>query len=238
MALLSEKDAQYVRGFFDEHLENPVEILLFTAAEGDELAARKNPYLKETEELIKTVAGLSDKLSLTIYRRGTDDETFEAYGIREVPATVLQGPGGIDYGIRFYGIPAGFEFSALLETIVDVSRGSSHLALETLEKLQRIDSPLHIQVFVTPTCPYCPPAVRLAHKLALANEHVRADMVEAQEFPELAQRYGVFGVPRTVINEETHVEGAVPESIAILYVLKAAGKLNEDEAQQLASLAR
>src|SRR5690606_42112557 len=99
MALLSEKDAQYVRGFFDEHLENPVEILLFTAAQGDLLAARKNPYLKETEELIKTVTGLSDTPSLTIYRRGTGDETFERYVTGEVPATVPQGPRDTDYGI-------------------------------------------------------------------------------------------------------------------------------------------
>jgi len=221
MALLSEKDAQYVRGFFDEHLENPVEILLFTAAEGDELAARKNPYLKETEELIKTVAGLSDKLSLTIYRRGTDDETFEAYGIREVPATVLQGPGGIDYGIRFYGIPAGYEFRTLMEDLVDVSRGTTSLSEKTKEALQSLAVDAHIQVFVKPTCPYCPQAVRIAHQFAIESPRVRADMVEATEFPDWSQKYGVFGVPKTVINDVEEIEGAVPEEFVLEALLRA-----------------
>jgi len=73
---------------------------------------------------------------------------------------------------------------------------------------------------VTPTCPYCPQAVSLAHQVAIASPHVRADMVEAVEFPELAIRYQVMGVPRTVINERVHIEGAAPEPMVL-------GKLRE-----------
>jgi predicted DsbA family dithiol-disulfide isomerase len=53
--------------------------------------------------------------------------------------------------------------------------------------------------------------VVLAHKLAMASDLITADMVEANEFPDLANRYQVYGVPRTVINEVIHIEGAVPE---------------------------
>lgn len=233
--LIAEKDRAVIREMFQDLVE-PVRLVVFTEGAIRPAGQRPCQYCAQVVSLAKELAEISDKIQVEVVNFYAEKAKVAEYGVQRIPALAVVG--AKDYGIRFYGIPAGFEFSALLETIVDVSRGSSDLALETLEKLQRIDSPLHIQVFVTPTCPYCPPAVRLAHKLALANEHVRADMVEAQEFPELAQRYGVFGVPRTVINEETHVEGAVPESIAILYVLKAAGKLNEDEAQQLASLAR
>lgn len=73
---------------------------------------------------------------------------------------------------------------------------------------------------VTLTCPYCPQAVSLAHQVAIASPHVRADMVEAVEFPELAIRYQVMGVPRTVINERVHIEGAAPEPMVL-------GKLRE-----------
>lgn len=52
----------------------------------------------------------------------------------------------------------------------------------------------------------------LAHKLAVASDWVTAEMVEATEFPHLANRYQVYGVPRTVINEVIHIEGAVPEA--------------------------
>lgn len=55
----------------------------------------------------------------------------------------------------------------------------------------------------------------LAHNLALASEHIQADMVEASEFPHLANKYQVYGVPRTVINEVIHLEGAYPEEMLL-----------------------
>src|SRR5690606_36762162 len=74
---------------------------------------------------------------------------------------------------------------------------------------------VHLQVFVTPTCPYCPRAVVLAHAMAIASDRVRADMVEATEFPHLSMKYNVMGVPRTVINDREFVEGAVPEYMLV-----------------------
>ena len=71
--------------------------------------------------------------------------------------------------------------------------------------------------------------MRLAHSLAVASEKVRADMVESIEFPHLANKYRVMGVPRTVINEATHLEGAVPEPLFAAHVLKAAGLLSQEE---------
>ncbi len=124
-----------------------------------------------------------------------------------------------DYGIRLYGIPAGYEFATLLEDIRMVSRGEPALRPETLEALGRLTGPVRVQVFVTPTCPYCPRAVLLAHKLAMASDLVTGEMVEATEFPHLAQRYHVQGVPRTVINEVVHVEGAVPEQQLIMELM-------------------
>jgi glutaredoxin len=80
---------------------------------------------------------------------------------------------------------------------------------------------VHFQVFVTPTCPYCPQAVRLAHKLAIESDLIRADMVEAIEFPQLSNKYHVHGVPRTVINETVHQEGAAPEPMLLAKLLEA-----------------
>jgi glutaredoxin-like protein len=120
-----------------------------------------------------------------------------------------------DTRIRFYGIPAGYEFMSLLEAIKMVSAGKADLQSETRAFLEQLTVPIHIQVFVTPTCPYCPRAVVLAHQLALSSERVRADMVEANEFPHLSIRYDVMGVPRTVINEDTFIEGAAPERMVL-----------------------
>jgi glutaredoxin len=83
---------------------------------------------------------------------------------------------------------------------------------ETRSFLADLKKPIHLQVFVTPTCPYCPQAVILAHRMALESENVYADMVEATEFPELAERFQVSGVPQTTINMGAgSVVGAYPE---------------------------
>ena len=119
--------------------------------------------------------------------------------------------GAKDYGIRLYGIPSGYEFGTLIEDIRMVSSGESGLAPATRETVAKVQDPVHIQVFSTPTCPYCPQAVLLAHRLAMESELIHADMVEAYEFPQLATRYQVMGVPRTVINDTIQIEGAMPE---------------------------
>ena len=121
----------------------------------------------------------------------------------------------VDYGIRFYGIPSGYEFVSLLEAIKLVGGAAPSLSPATLQALETLTEPLHLQVFVTPTCPYCPRAVVLAHQMAFASSLVQADMVEATEFPQLSMKYNVMGVPRTVVNEEIHIEGAVPEPMLV-----------------------
>ncbi len=131
----------------------------------------------------------------------------------KIPAVAVVG--AEDYGVRFYGIPSGYEFTSLLHAIKSVAAGKPELSEETLQALAEIAEPVHMQVFVTPTCPYCPQAVVLAHHMAVASPMIRADMVEATEFPHLATKYQVMGVPRTVINETVHVEGAAPEPMVL-----------------------
>jgi len=142
--------------------------------------------------------------------------------IDKIPAIAVLGPDDTDYNIRFYGIPSGYEFMSLLEAIKLVSAGQAELEPETLAFLEALEEPLHLQVFVTPTCPYCPRAVVLAHQLAFASDKVRSDMVEANEFPQLSMRYNVMGVPRTVINEDVFMEGAAPEQMLLEKLREAA----------------
>lgn len=104
-----------------------------------------------------------------------------------------------------------------------VSRRDSGLSPQTRQALAGLARDVHIQVFVTPTCPYCPRAARLAHAMALESPRVRADVIDASEYPDLAQRYSVYGVPKVVINETTQFEGALPEAAFLAAVLQAAG---------------
>ncbi|MEW6568358.1 MAG: hypothetical protein AB1449_09385 [Chloroflexota bacterium] len=113
-----------------------------------------------------------------------DAALAEAYGIDKIPALAIRrdGPRPKDIGIRFYGIPSGYEFGTLIEDILMLSRRDPGLEPETLGELSRLTSLVHIQVFVTPTCLYCPQAVHLAHQVALASDLITADMVEGRSF--------------------------------------------------------
>lgn len=178
-------------------------------------------YCKETRQIAEEVAELSDLVSVEVHDFLADADLAKSLGVDKIPAIVVLGEGGRDYGIRFFGIPSGYEFTSLLEAIVLVGTGDVELQDSTRKFLDALQTPLHLQVFVTPTCPYCPSAVMLAHQLAYASDKVTADMVEVTEFPHLGQKYGVMGVPRTVINEHTYLEGAAPEQM-LLEKLKAA----------------
>ena len=205
MPLLNEEIAEHVKQELAD-LAGPVRLVMFTQEfECD--------YCAETRQLVEEVAALSDQLAAEIYNFVVDQDKAEELGVDKIPAVAVIG--AEDYGVRLYGIPSGYEFTSLLHAIRTVAAGKPELTEETLATLAELTEPVHIQVFVTPTCPYCAGSVVLAHQLAVASPMVRADMVEATEFPQLAIKYQVMGVPRTVMNETVHIEGAAPEPMVL-----------------------
>ncbi|MEM0149404.1 MAG: thioredoxin family protein, partial [Candidatus Micrarchaeaceae archaeon] len=104
----------------------------------------------------------------------------------------------------------------------DISAGKSRLSESTKTRLKSIDKPVDIKVFVTPTCPYCPKAVRMAHQFAMENKNIKASMIEATEFEEMSNAYGVMAVPKIVINDKASFEGALPEEAFLQQVMDAA----------------
>lgn len=223
MPLLNEEVQEQVKQQL-AGLGNPVRLIMFT----QEFECQ---YCAETRQLVQEVANQSDMLKADIYDFVADEDVAKEYGIDKIPAVAVmgEGDGGVieDSGIRFYGIPSGYEFTSLLEAIQAVASGKPDLGEEMQAYLSELSEPVHMQVFVTPTCPYCPQSVVLAHRMALASPMVRADMVEAQEFPYLSTKYQVMGVPRTVINESIHIEGAAPESMVLDKLQDALGSKGE-----------
>ncbi len=202
MAIINDEDREYIRGRFEEEMEKEVQIIYFTQD-------FECQFCKETGEILEELKSLTDKIKLEVHEFQKEKELAEKYGVDKIPAILLFGEK--EYGIRFFGIPSGYEFSTLIEDIIHVSTGRTQLREETKKEVKKIDKPLHIQVFITPTCPYCPTMVHLAHQMAIENENIKADMVEAIEFPHLAQKYRVMGVPKTVINDKKEIVGALPE---------------------------
>jgi glutaredoxin-like protein len=209
MAMIKEKDAKAVQDRLAK-LAGPVTLAVFTQEFECDLC-------RETRELAEEVAGLSGgRVKTEVYDLVRDKAKADSLGVDKIPAIAILGGKGEDHGVRFFGIPAGYEFVSLLETLEMVSRGDSGLAPTTREKLKSLKDPLSLQVFVTPTCPYCPRAVVTAFRFAMESKLVRAAMVEATEFPHLATRYQVSGVPHTVIGDSPQpMIGAYPEGAAV-----------------------
>ncbi len=141
MALINDKDRELLRGEF-EKLARPVKLVLF-------LDQEDCTYCTETKQLLEEIVSLSPQLSLESYDIRTEQEKAREFKIDKVPATVVMN--GKDYGIRYFGIPAGYEFGSLIDDILDVSKGESGLAAATKAALAQLSQPLHFQVFVTPT---------------------------------------------------------------------------------------
>ena len=141
MPLLDAKTRQAVAAELAD-LKNPVKLVLFTQT-------FECQYCAETRQLCDELAELSDQLSVDVYNFVSDHDKAEEYGIDKIPAIAVIG--AKDYGVRFYGIPSGYEFMSLLDAIKTVSAGEVELMPETMAFLSTLKEPLHIQVFITPT---------------------------------------------------------------------------------------
>ena len=141
MAILPEDVRSKVREEF-EGLSGKVKLVVFTQA-------LECQHCRENTTLAQEVAALSDKLDIEVYNFAIDKEVVEQYEVDKIPAVVVEGEK--DYGIRLYGVPAGYEFSSFIDAIKSVSAGDSGLAPKTREALAGLKNPLHLQVFVTPT---------------------------------------------------------------------------------------
>jgi len=211
MPLIPEQHKAHVREELAS-LQNPVRIIVFT----QEFECQ---FCRETRELVQEVAQLSSKLSVEVYDLIKDAKKAAEYAIDKVPALAVVGKE--DYGIRYYGIPAGYEFGTFIKDLKMISRGSTEISEKSRAKLASVNTPVHIQVFVTPTCPYCPMAVSLAHQFAIENPRVKADMIDVTEFPHLGQKYAVMGVPKVIINERVEFTGLLPEDQFLQHVIVA-----------------
>ena len=207
-------------------LENEVELLVYT---GSKLVVpgRDEPgEQKATLELLREVAATNDKITVTEKPlAGADDA--KAAGITLAPTTVFRRKGEDRLNVRFVGLPSGYEFSTLLETIMMVGSGGPELN-DTLQEVSELDADVRLRTFVTPTCPHCPRAVITAFRFALANPRITAEGIEANEFPTLSTGYRISGVPDTIVEgapgsgvKATRVLGAQPED-AFVGALKQA----------------
>ena len=205
MPLLSEQDQQTVRGHLAD-ITHRVTILFFTQTIG----APETTLI--ARQIIDEVAALHDLITVEEVNLVLDRDRAAQYGIDQIPALVLLRDGE-DTRMRFLGAPAGYEFMSLVEAIVLAGTSDSGLTPQSRDLIAaNVESPIDVLVFVTPTCPHCPRAVTLAHRMAVESPLIRATCVEATEFMDLSRSYRVTGVPKTVVaGTDAEILGALPE---------------------------
>ena len=231
MNFFDKETKEEVVKFFDERVSNggSARLLTFVTKDGSNCQ-----YCDEVEQLSDELAGISNgRVSAEHYVMEEAGGLVEKLGVKRAPATVVTDASG-ELSMKFYGIPSGHEFGALLEDLADAAGGDvPKLSVETVQFLQKLEKPIHFQVFVTPSCPYCPGAVRMAHQFSRVNpKMIDAEMIESMEFPELSERYSVMAVPKVVINEDLDFEGALPEKVFLYKVKEALGGKTPEEVQE------
>ena len=202
MALFDDKIRQQLKSVLDQ-MKNEVTVVYFS----QEIECQT---CRDGKRFINEIASLSDKIVVEHYNLVTDKEKSELYDVDKVPAIVLLDKDKKNTRMRFYGIPGGYEINSFLGSLLAASGKEEAIPKPIKDRIDKINKPVHIQVFISLGCPHCPNAVMAGHLLALENENVTADMVESSTFNHLAIKYNVSSVPKVVINGTYEFIGAQP----------------------------
>jgi len=182
-------------------LKEKIHIELFTKD------GQNDQYNQFTRLLLEALASITDKIEVGFNTLG--DGKSAGYQVSRSP-TVLVCPE--KYKIRYTGAPIGEESRAFIQSLLRVSIGESTLSPRSKSRLAGLNEPRQVQVFVTPTCPYCPGEVLNAFKVAIERpDLVSAECIEAAENLDLARKVGLGGVPTTLVNGVVVAKGLQSE---------------------------
>ena len=212
MPVLNKANLDDLTDKFESQLNSPVSLRLFTQNNSELIiAGRKCDTCLTTEKILTEISSISDKLNLEIidiYK--TTDESSDLK-VNRIPATIIGQTGRAIY----YGIPSGYEFSTLVNSIINASRDCQNLSVDTIKNLTEIENLIKIKVFVTPSCKYCPEIAELTLSLALQFSNIQTEVIEIQEYPELANNYHISTVPVTVINDKIRLDGQISSNTLV-----------------------
>lgn len=216
MSVLNEDVKKQLREILLQ-MKNDVKLVSFTEP-AEELGENLMEFMTEFAEL-------SDKISYESleYQKSNPSDEVKKYDIERAPAFLVLDSEGNDKNMRFYGLPSGYEINAFLAAVIEQSGVEEELPEALIKRIQAIKEPMNIKVFVTMSCPHCPGAVQKAHKIAMLNPLVKAEMIGADIFNEVSSEYRVSSVPQITINETETFLGNQPLDVFIETLEKVAG---------------
>jgi len=186
-----------------ERLPNDIPLYLFVARADDDV------FAQACRQIVRAFRELTSKITIKEY--SLDHELAAKWGVDSSPTLLLDPE---RYNIRWLGAPMGEEARSFMEAMVLLGTGKSGMSDQSQTVVQRIDAPRHIQIFTSPTCPYCPQQVVNALRAAIERpDLISLDIVDIQCRPDLADRYGAHSVPQAFANDVLIGQGAQQEEV-------------------------
>jgi alkyl hydroperoxide reductase subunit AhpF len=150
MPLLNDNIRRQLTDLFTRDLQDAVTLHFFTQKSSLlSVPAQECPTCRDAGELLNEVTALSDKLRLETHDLVADAEEARRLGVERIPGLVMQGKN--KGALRYFGVPAGYEFGVVIEALTGLSRGTTQLTAETRKLISQLAAPVHIKVLVTPT---------------------------------------------------------------------------------------
>lgn len=211
--MLSESSLEIIKTSANQ-LAKPVRLALFTSERG--CAACPDMLV-----LARTVKDHAKKIAMESYDLVMDRDKSEQYGITLVPAIALQG--GKGETVTFSGRVEGGLLKILMNTIQFLSDTKQWVHKDVRRVLQKLAHDVTIRVFVNRDCPKCHSMAEAAIALALENRFIVANIIVAEDFPELVRKYSIKELPTTIFGEDLRREGTLAESEILEMVFEAEG---------------
>ncbi len=180
----------------------------------------------EAMELARAIKATSPKIGLEVYDQVMDRDKADQYGIRYVPTVVVQGMDG--RAVRFIGAMAGASVTVMLECIQGASREKIWFPENIRNTLKLLERAVNIRVFVESDCELCRPMAETAAGLAFESDYISADIIAAEDFPDLIKKYSIKTLPLILFGENIRREGHVSEGEFLELIFKAEGLKQEN----------
>jgi alkyl hydroperoxide reductase subunit AhpF len=212
--MLKDSTLQIIRDTLAE-LKAPVRLVLFTSDAGCDAC----PDAVATAQAIKAAA---PKISLETYDLTMDRDKTEEYAVRRVPSFVVQSTAR--RSVTFSGSVEGVSLLLLLEAINGVASNREWFSGRIASTLTLLRQEVHVQVFLESDCTLCKPVAETAMGLALTNRMVSAELISADDFPDLLAKHRIKVLPYILFGSLLSHEGHASESEFLEMLFQAQGK--------------
>lgn len=212
--MLKESTQQIIRESLT-HIDQPVRLVVMTGEKGCEICP-------ETVEIARAIKAAAPKVALEIYDFTMDRDKSEEYGIKRIPACVVESQDGRT--VAFSGALEGISLVLLLEVISSMAVGRTWFSEGISSTLKLLVHEVPVQVLLENDCSLCRPVAETAIGLALANKLVSAEIIVADDYPELLAKHRIKILPYTLFGPKLHLDGHVTESTFLEMIFRAEGE--------------